>query len=86
MAASVSVLRLVDTVRRALKPCGLSVVRDGEGWAVVSSEDAAIGPRGVALLLDLPGLAYARRLKPAELARWADGWLACWRVWGGGKG
>ena len=69
---------LVDVVRRALRPCGLAVASDGAGlWAVVGRDDAGddvISP-----------MAYARRLGAAELARWADGWLACWRVWDGCK-
>ena len=70
---------LVDVVRRALRPVGLAVASDGQSlWAVVSVDDA--GDDVIA-----PG-AYARRLSAGELARWADGWLACWRVWGGGKG
>ena len=68
---------LVDVVRRALRPCGLAVTSDGAGlWAVVGRDDAGddvISP-----------MAYARRLGAAELARWADGWLSAWRVWGGG--
>ncbi len=66
---------LVDVVRRALRPCGLAVASDGAGlWAVVGRDDAGddvISP-----------MAYARRLGASELARWADGWLSAWRVWG----
>lgn len=72
---------LVGAVRRALVPCGLTVVPDsGRRWAVVSVADA--GAFGV----DHIAVTYARGLSAPELARWADGWLACWRVWGGGKG
>lgn len=69
---------LVGAVRRALVPCGLTVVPDsGRRWAVVSVADA--GAFGV----DHIAVTYARGLSAPELARWADGWLACWRVWGG---
>ncbi len=66
---------LVDVVRRALRPCGLAVTSDGQSlWAVVGVDDEAE-------YVISPG-AYARRLTACELARWADGWLSCWRVWG----
>lgn len=71
-------IRLVETVRLALRSCGLVVLPDGHGWAVVSVDDGATFP--------IVAGAYARRLTARELARWADGWLSCWRVWGGGKG
>lgn len=78
--------RLVVTVRRALKPCGLAVVPDGDRWAVVSVDDVEVGAFGVLWIYRRRGHAYARRLEASDLARWADGWLACWRVWGAGKG
>lgn len=66
---------LVEVVRRALAPTGLAVSEDGPWLVVMSADDAGTGR---------PGL--TGRLSARELARWADGWLACWRVWGGGKG
>lgn len=65
---------LVDVVRRALKPCGLAVTAEGQSlWAVVGVDDAGDDV--------IPPGAYARRLSASDLARWADGWCACWRVW-----
>lgn len=80
-------LGLVAVVAQALKPCGLTVERDsgaaehGRRWAVVCVDDSGAFRIGRGL-----GVVYARHLSAAELSRWADGWLACWRVWGGGKG
>jgi len=87
--AEVDAVRVAGIVDRALRPCGLAVARDSGGaWAVVSVDDA--GAPGGAVAFGVawgPGVkSYARNLRAGELARWADGWLACWRVWGGGKG
>lgn len=82
----VDAVRVAGIVDRALRPCGLAVARDSGGaWAVVSSADAG-GP-GAAVAFGVswaPNIvSYARGLRAGELARWADGWLACWRTWSG---